>query len=437
MQVGIGILVVAGLVLLYGAFSERLSRYPVTAPMVFVTAGVLVGPAVLGIYGANVSGPAVTYLIKAALALMLFNDAVRIDLGALRREAVVPERLLGIALPLVVGLGAVLGWALFPGAPWAELLLLGLILAPTDAALAHAAVSSPSIPARIRQGLNIESGLSDGFVVPFFLVALDAVQATEGVAPWNRVWIVAAEQIGWALLAGVVVGLMGGLIIRLLDGRHFIEPAWRQIMAVGTAGASFGLAQALGGSVLLASFIAGMVFGAVAKKRGLEVLHLSEQTGAVLASATFITFGALALGPNLDLITWQVALYGVLSLTLVRMVPVFIAMLGSKLKPASVAYLAWFGPRGLASVVFGLILLAENIPNTSPMLIIVTFTVALSVYLHGATSLRLSRIYKFWFAKHAAEAEPLIEGRRTEEYRVRYGTDTSPRPHATLEASDE
>ena len=420
MHTGSGILVIAVLLLAYGAFSGRLSRYLVSAPMVFTAAGVLVGPAVFGFFAPAMAGSTTKYLIEAALALMLFNDAARIDLRALRAGAVIPERLVGIALPLIILLGALLAWGLFRELAFAEIMLVALILAPTDATLGQAVVTNESIPVGIRQGLNVESGLNDGLVVPLFLVALDAAQAVGGGRLLERMMVLALEQIGWGLLAGVVAGIIGGLIVRMLDERRFIEGAWRQIIAVGTVGASFGLAGILEGSVFLAAFAGGAVFGRIAKQRGSGLLHLNEQTSAVLTAATFIAFGALALGPYLGEVTWRIALYGILSLTLVRMLPVAVAMLRSRARPATVAFLGWFGPRGLASIVFGLVVFGEAVPNSKTILLTVTFTVTLSIFLHGATAKPLSRAYASWYERHMREGHAMMEGRAVQELPVRF-----------------
>ena len=261
------------------------------------------------------------------------------------------------------------------------------------------------MPARVRQALDVESGLNDGLAVPFFLVALDLANAelTTGIT-----WAVvsnAAVQIGWGLAAGVGAGLAGALLFRAADKRAWIGSEWRQIVPLAAALLAYALAVTLGGSGFIAAFVGGMVFGIASGVPGSAVTLFTEETGGLLAAVTWIGFGALALGLVIPHVTWQVILYAALSLTLVRMVPVALALLGKGVQRPTMAFIGWFGPRGLASVVFALLVLERGVPEGQTLLATVVVTVALSVVLHGLTSVPFVRLYHRWYDAHA-EAHP-------------------------------
>ena len=264
-------------------------------------------------------------------------------------------------------------------------------------------MSDPSVPARVRQALDVESGLNDGLAVPFFLVALDLANAelTTGIT-----WAVvsnAAIQIGWGLAAGLAAGLFGASLFRAADRRGWIGSEWRQIVPLAAALLAYALALTLGGSGFIAAFVGGMAFGRVSGEHGRGATLFTEETGGLLAAVTWIGFGAAALGLAIPHITWQVVLYAVLSLTLVRMLPVAIAMAGSGVRAPTVAFIGWFGPRGLASIVFGLLAVERGVPEAQTVITAVVVTVALSVVLHGLTSVPLVGAYHRWYESHAAD----------------------------------
>jgi NhaP-type Na+/H+ or K+/H+ antiporter len=263
-------------------------------------------------------------------------------------------------------------------------------------------VSDTAVPARVRQALDVESGLNDGLAVPFFLVALEIANAElkTGVT-----WAVAsnmAAQIGWGLAAGLGAGILGGLLLHGANQRMWISSEWRQIMPLGVALLAYTVALMLGGSGFIAAFVGGMAFGSISGAPGSIVTLFTEETGGFLAAATWIGFGALALTVALPYVTWQVLLYAVLTLTLVRMVPVAIAFAGQGVHRPTVAFIGWFGPRGLASLVFALLALERGVPEGDVVLTTVVVTVALSVVLHGLTSVPLVAAYHRWYETHTA-----------------------------------
>ena len=291
-------LAVLALVLLgFAAISARIEGTPVTAPMVFTAAGLLVGVEALDLVDPSVTGTSVKTLAEATLTVVLFSDASRIDLGALRRSLGIPTRLLGIGLPLTILGGFVAALAVLGDLAWPEALVVAIILAPTDAALGQAVVTSRRLPTRVRQSLNVESGLNDGICVPLFLVALAVAQAEEGAIGNGAAAELVLEKIGFGIVGGVVAGALAAGVIVYAGGRRLVADTWLQVVPLAGALLAFGLAEAIDGSGFIAAFVGGLVFGGLRRHRGGEVSYLVEQTGAVLAAVTFVVFGAILLGP--------------------------------------------------------------------------------------------------------------------------------------------
>jgi len=357
---------------------------------------------VLDWFAVPLDGHTAELIAELALALLLFSDAARIDLPALRRQLAWPGRLLLIGLPLTMLAGTLAGLAVFPTLSLSSVALLSVMLSSTDAALGQRVVTDTSVPARVRQALNVESGLNDGLAVPFFLVLVDISLAHLHSRPLVAVVERAAGQIGWGLAAGLVIGLAGGALVRWADRRGWMEGSWRQTFTLATAVIAYAAAQALGGSGFIAAFVGGAAFRRAAGAGDPRLLQFTEDSGGLLAAVTWIGFGALALGKSLSLLTWQVALYGLLSLTVVRLAPVAFAMLRSRARRPTVAFLGWFGPRGLASIVFALIAVDEHVPDGQFLFTVVTCTVALSVVAHGLTSAPLVGVYHRWYEAHTA-----------------------------------
>ena len=412
---------VAAAFLIFAAISDRIEGTSLTAPMLFTAFGMAVGTDALGFVDPAPAGETVKLLAEATLTLVLFADASRIDLRALRGEIAVPARLLGIGLPLTLVAGFLAALGVLGSLAWPEALVLAVILAPTDAALGQAVVTLPRLPSRIRQGLNVESGLNDGICVPIFFVALAIAHAEQGAIGDGAAARLVAEEIGYGVLAGAIAGAAAAAVVVLAGGRGFVERSWLQIVPVAGAGLAYGIAQALGGSGFIAAFVGGMVFGALGRRGG-EVGYLIEEGGAILNALTFLVFGAVLLGPTLHEVTVPVALYAALSLTLVRMLPVALAMLGTGARPPTLAFLGWFGPRGLASIVFAIIVLEEGgLPNGTTMLVTVYLTIGLSVLAHGVTAAPLSDRYARWYEAHPAHARPALEAKSVRDVTWRRG----------------
>jgi NhaP-type Na+/H+ or K+/H+ antiporter len=376
-----------------------------------VAIGLLVGHLVAGQLELSPSSAVVRTLAEATLTVVLFLDASRIRLRALRREYAVPLRLLAIGLPLTIVLGAVIARAIMPGVPVAEAVVLAIVLAPTDAALGQAVVSEPRLPSRVRQGLNVESGLNDGICVPLLLLALAIADVESSHVTAHHAVKIVGEEIGYGIVGGVVGGLVAGGVATISARHDLLSPAWRQVVPVAGAALAYGVAAALGGSGFIAAFVAGGVFGYLVGTGVDEASRLSEEIGGLLGGVTFLLFAAALLGVALEHLSWSAAAYAVLSLTVVRMLPVAISMIGSGASAQTVAFLGWFGPRGLASIVFAVLVVQEaHLPGTSTILIATYTTVGLSVFAHGITAAPLARRYADWYEGRARERRLLMEG---------------------------
>ena len=398
-------LVSVALILLgFAAVSGRLEGTSITPPMVFTAAGLVVGVEALGLVEPAPAGHEVKLLAEAALTVVLFAEASRTDLHALSGHVSLPARLLGIGLPLTIAAGFLVALPLLGALDWPEALLVAVVLAPTDAALGQVVVSLPRLPGRIRRTLSVESGLNDGICVPLFFIVLAVAQAEEERLGWRHAVRFVLEKIGYGVVGGVAAGIAAWAVLVVVGRSGRALPAWLQVVPLAGAALAFGFAEAIGGSGFIAAFVGGATFGALAAHPGEEASYLIDEVGVLLGAVTFVVFGAVLLGPALGDVTWSILLYAVLSLTAVRMVPVALALVGSGSALPTVGFLGWFGPRGLASIIFAVILVEEGgLPHDDVILAAAFLTVGLSVFAHGVTAAPLANAYADWAG---ANAEP-------------------------------
>ena len=388
------IAVVAGFVFVYSVVAKRLERTPVNGALVYVAFGAICGPAGLGLLDLSTDQQTIRMLAELTLALVLFADAANADLGVLARFRQFPVRLLLIGLPLTIVMGYAAGSVLFGGLGVFEVALLATMLAPTDAALGKAVVTNTAVPAPVREGLSAESGLNDGICVPVLFIFL--ALATGEVHGEQTVSLVASlplEEIGIGAVVGVACALAGTAAMRGCVDRGWLAGTWLALPVVALALLCFAVAQWLGGSGFIASFVGGMVFGKVAGERKVRVLESAESTGDALALMTWVVFGAAVVGPAFTGATVPVVLYAILSLTVVRMLPVWLCLLGLPSQADSRLFIGWFGPRGLASIVFIVIVAGEQLPGQQTLAATVAWTVMLSVLAHGLTANPLASAY--------------------------------------------
>jgi NhaP-type Na+/H+ or K+/H+ antiporter len=418
----IGLLLIAVALLAYAGVARRLSTTVVSGPMLFVALGLLVGPKGLDLVDFSLSSEVGRTVVEATLVLVLFGDASRVDLAGLRRHLTLPARLLGIGLPLTILAGGVAAALVYPDLALLDLALIAVVLAPTDAALGQAVVSNPRLPAWVRQGLNVESGLNDGIAVPVF-TTLVAVAVAETAGTSRGLASELAQQLGWGIACGLATGIGCAWFLQATQRRGWLGPAWRGIAGLLVAVVAYLAAVALDGSGFIAAFVAGMAFGHRTREVLPDVEDFDDQAGQLLEAVTFVIFGGAVLTAALDHPSGRGILYAVLSLTVVRMGPVALALLRSGSAGPTVAFCGWFGPRGLASVLF-LVLLIEDAPTLESLPTIVsavTWTVTLSVLAHGLSAVPLSDRYATWYERHRAGARPpSVEAGDAHEHRVRH-----------------
>jgi NhaP-type Na+/H+ or K+/H+ antiporter len=377
----------AAFVFVYSILSGKLERTAINGALVFTAFGVIFGPLMLGFLTLDVDAEGLRTLAEVALALVLFSDAANANMGVLKKAFHIPERLLLIGLPLTIVFGFGAGLLLFDGLGLFEIAIIATMLAPTDAALGKAVVTNEAVPTSIRESLNVESGLNDGICVPilFVFLALAAGTGAEG-SPSMLALKLVAEEIGIGAAVGIVLTFAATRMLRACADRGWITDTWRQLPVIALALACFAVAQYLGGSGFIAAFVGGLLFGAIAKDHRHKLLFAAEGASDTLALITWVVFGAAVVGRSLDILTWEVLLYAILSLTVVRMLPVFLSLTGSGLRADEKLFMGWFGPRGLASIVFAVIVLGEHLPGGDTITVTVVVTIILSVLGHGLSA---------------------------------------------------
>lgn len=381
---------------LYALVAGRLDRLSITAPMVFVVAGAILGPGGTDLLKVSLSNETTLALTEITLALLLFADAATVPFRDVEGDTSLPSRLLFIGLPLTMALGTVLAYLMEPGFGWAAAALVATILAPTDAALGLAVVANPAVPARIRRALNVESGLNDGLATPFVTLFLAMVVSEESSS--TEGWATAAlTQIGVAVLAALAVGLGGGWLVSRARSHGWTSPMSEQLAVLALAVLAYTGSVAIGGNGFVAAFLGGLLFGQATKHRLDGPVEFSETVGLFMSFFVWTLFGALLVGPVLTGQTsWMAIGYAVLSLTVVRMLPVALSLQGLGLQPITWLFMGWFGPRGLASVVFTLVALEElesGSAQMTPLVQVATWTILLSVVAHGVSAGPLAARY--------------------------------------------
>lgn len=390
---------IALFILVYGAISGKIHKTILTGPMVFAGFGVLMGPLGLHVVEVDASSPLVHGIAEMTLVLLLFTDAAHINLNKLRKDFAIPFRLLAIGLPLCMVFGALVGWVLFPEFGLWQVVILAIILAPTDAALGQAVVNSPLAPERIRRSLEVESGLNDGIALPFlvFFVCL-AVGPDHNSGNWL---FYTGKQLALGALAGIAVGWAGARVLDWGSRTKAIDQAFVDLFALGLSVFAFALAELSGGNGFIAAFVGGLTLGNVNRAVCSGLYEFAEAEGQLLTLLTFLFFGAAMLPDSLGVMSPRVLLYAVASLTLVRMLAAAVALIGSKMQAATVAFVGWNGPRGVASILYALLVIEEkDLQGREQLFAVTMIVVALSIFAHGVTAWPGVK----WYSKTAAAA---------------------------------
>ena len=415
------LLLILGVVtFLFALVSARFDNSFITPPMVFAGAGVFIALLFRDFFEEEFAKEALEFVAELTLVIVLFIDASRINLPLLFREHKIPVRLLGISLPLTVLLGAVVAGFIFREFSIWEAALLAAILAPTDAALGQAVVSSPIVPVRIRQALNVESGLNDGIVLPLVMLFAALASVGEGTeqSSWFVYWLM---QVTLGPLVGVVVGFGGGYLLRASKQRGLINENFLRLSGVAVALVAWAGAIQVGGNGFIAAFVGGMSISGFANSIGEPLRDFGEAEGQLFGLATFLLFGMIALVPAIEKANANCYLYAALSLTVTRMLPTALSLIGLKLKASTILFLSWFGPRGLASLLFALLVIGEfNLPHGEQILTISVLTVVFSMVAHGISAVPGARLYAAHIGKHQdAENDPL-EHKHSESHRNKF-----------------
>ena len=414
---GTDLSVVVLIVIAFGLLARRLDRWLVTAPMLFLAAGALL----FGVgAGLPISAPEVQLLAEITLVLVLFHDASTVRLRELRADAALPIRLLLIGFPLAVAMTFVVTTTMFPALGVAGALLIAGAITPTDAGLGAPTVLNPQVPVRIRRVLNVESGLNDGLATPIVLFALSALAAAED-RDENPLLEMAVYPVTVGLLLGVAVALVSAVALDWSHRHGASSPRSRTIVVLAVPLISFGLAEMLEANVFIAAFVAGLAFGAACRTQRAEpeVAELLETTTDLMGYVVWFLAGGLVVTVLTAGFQWQWLVLAVLALTVLRMVPVALVLLGSGLHRRSVVFIGWFGPRGLATVIFGL-LAVESLGQDNPVIAttigVVSLVVVLSVFAHGISAGPWARSYGAWVGRHpelpeaAESSHPAVRG---------------------------
>ncbi len=385
--------ILAALIFLYSLLSHRLESTIITGPMIFTTAGILLFFAMPDQFGAVFDIKPVLLLMEIALAVVLFTDGTRIKISELIGSATLPGRLLVIGMPLIILAGTIAAALMFTELSIWEAAILGAILAPTDASLGHAVMSSKRVPVRIRQALNVEAGLNDGLALPFLMLFIALTRVDLPLS--DRSWIVYfLQEVGLGILFGFLFGWIGGWLMGQANKRRWMAQPLQQLALLSIAVLGWAVIDVSPGNSFIGIFVAGLLIKNGYESAGEQMVEFSEVWGQLLNLFVFAVFGTLV-GPVLGNFGALVGLYAILSLTVVRMLPVGISLIGARLQRSSVIFMGWFGPRGLASIVLGLIFLKQeaNLAGEQIVSLVVMLTVLLSVFAHGISAAPVINIY--------------------------------------------
>jgi NhaP-type Na+/H+ or K+/H+ antiporter len=389
-------LFIALLILAFGLFSRLSERSVITAPMVFVTIGIITSFFPYQPFKNGINAPLVRILSELTLVMVLFLDASTINLKELIKERKLPMRLLFIGLPLTMIAGFLVAIPMFPGINLWVLLLMALILSPTDAALGLAVVTSKRVPQSIRQTINVESGLNDGIALPPILICMAALSQVESSGSGLSYWVFfVLKQFIYGPLIGGAIGWTGGLLVDRAAKKEWMNPTFQNLSAIALAVLAYSVAEIVHGNGFISAYFAGLMLGTRTLKVRERIHDFGESESQVLVLVIFLLFGLILVPqafPFWNLSTW---LYAILSLTVIRMVPVAVSLLGTRLSWKTIGFIGWFGPRGIASILYLLLVVLQlGVAGYERMISLIVLTILLSVFLHGISAYPLSRLYR-------------------------------------------
>lgn len=377
----------AGIVFLYTLIAKRVENSVISGPMIYVTLGLILGPIGFGLIGNNAQASSTRLLIDITLALILFSDAAHSNFTVLKKKLVYPARMLLLGLPVSIFFGFIVAAVMFSQLSYLEAAILATMLAATDAALGKAVITNEQVPAAVREGLNVESGLNDGLCVPILLLLIAMASSGEhehldGLSGLT----IFAKELGIGAVVGLSMAYLGAKLLLWSHNKNWLSEVWCQLTVAAMALCSLGLAQAMEGSGYIAAFSGGLLFGHLMKRRTHKLVLTTESLAELLAMLTWIFFGAAVVSSVYTDFSISMVLYAIISLTLIRMLPVFLCFTGTKVPTQHRLFMGWFGPRGLASIVFAMIVIDANLPNSKFIALTAACTVILSLVLHGVTA---------------------------------------------------
>ncbi len=386
-----GLLFAAAFAMAYSMVAKRLSTTILTAPMLFLGFGYLL--AQTGWMPSHGADEALHLVAEVTLIILLFLDAAQTDLKALRSRHIWPFRMLLLGLPLAVIIGS--AWALLflPGWPLAAIVLVAAIMAPTDAALGQSVVTNPLVPERVRRALTVESGLNDGLALPFILLcaSLTANMVESDATNWL---LFGAKQLVLGPAAGAVMGMIGGRVLLWAKDNDMTSDTYEGVGAIALAICAYLGADMIGGNGFIAAFVAGLCFGDLVEKRCKFIFEFTESEGQGLTWMAFLLIGLVLVPPALQHLDLKMLGLILGSLLIVRPLAIWLSLIRTDARPVTRLFFGWFGPRGLATALFALIVV-EKISGDfgETILHIAVNTVWISALLHGITAAPAARAY--------------------------------------------
>jgi NhaP-type Na+/H+ or K+/H+ antiporter len=389
-------IIIATLILGYGLFSKLAEKSIITPPMVFVFVGILASFFTFDSSKIGLHAPLVKIIAELTLILVLFLDASTINLKELIRDRKLPIRLLLVGLPITMLAGILVAIPLFPGMNLWILAMMALILSPTDAALGLAVVTSKFVPEKIRQTINVESGLNDGIALPPILICVAALSVHDahgtGFAYWG---LFTLKQFVYGPIIGGLVGYIGGLLVEKASNKGWMSTTFQRLISISLAILAFSLAETVHGNGFIAAYFAGLLLGTTTHEVRERIHEFGEAESQVLQLLIFLLFGMILIPFSYQQWDWQAWVYAILSLTIIRIFPVVVSLTGTDLSRGTKYFIGWFGPRGIASILY-LIMVTIELGSTGyeRMISVIVLTVFLSIFLHGISANPLSRLYK-------------------------------------------
>lgn len=383
------------LIFSFGLFSKLSEISPITAPMVFVSIGMLTGELGLNWFAFDMDLKLLEILAEVTLIIILFVDAVDIDRKSLLSMTSLPARLLLIGLPLTMVFGFLTAIPFFPGENLWLIAAMAFMLSPTDAALGQAVISTKQVPEKTRYAIDVESGLNDGIALPPVLACLAVLTAKPGADFELAFWgTFALKQICYGVIAGIAIGWTGGKLTEHAAKRKWMNDLFERLTSVSLALLAYAITEQLGGNGFIGAFFAGLSLGVSNQKIRSRVEEFGNAEGQLLSLFVFFLFGMIIVPEALPFWDLNTLIYALLSLTVIRMLPVAIALIGVHARTGAVLFVGWFGPRGIASILYLLMTVDKmDFKDHASVLSVIVLTVLISIFLHGLSAVPLSNLY--------------------------------------------